>query len=149
MKKALVTGSNGFIGHHLVKELLARGYSVNCLVRYTSDLALLRGLPVTLYIGDVREPETLAEPLKDAQYVFHLAAKLLVPTRQDFEETNTQGTLNILEAAEKYSAGTLKRFLYVSSQAAVGPNKDATPYNETIESKPISSHPTSKTHPQT
>src|SRR5260221_651789 len=97
MKKALVTGSNGFIGHHLVKELLARGYSVNCLVRYTSDLALLRGLPVTLYIGDVREPETLAEPLKDAQYVFHLAAKLLVPTRQDFEETNTQGTINMLE----------------------------------------------------
>lgn len=144
MKKALVTGSTGFIGPHLVRELLSRGYEVRCLVRYTSDLTLLRGLPVSLYIGDVREPQTLTEPLRDVEYVFHLAAKLLVPVREAFEETNTQGTINMLEATVQCASGTLKRFLYVSSQAAAGPNSSATPYDETYEPKPISWYGTSK-----
>ncbi len=65
MPKVLVTGANGFIGSHLVRELLNRGYEVNCLVRYTSDISSLQGLPVKLFIGDVRDPETLAAPMKD------------------------------------------------------------------------------------
>ncbi len=144
MPRALVTGANGFIGHHLVRELLRRGYEVNCLVRVTSDLTLLRGLPVSIHIGDIRQPETLVAPMQDVEYVFHVAANLLVITAEAFYTTNVQGTINMLEAAEKYAKGTLKRFLYVSSEAAAGPNPTDTPFDETMALKPISWYGTSK-----
>src|SRR6266571_674466 len=96
---ALVTGANGFIGSHLVRYLLERGYEVKCLVRSTSDLSSLDGLPVRIYLGDVRRPESLIEPVAGAQCIFHLAAQLMALTREDFEDTNTRGTINMLEAA--------------------------------------------------
>ena len=144
MKIALVTGVNGFIGAHLVSELLSRGYEVRGLVRYSSDLSSLRELPVSLFIGDVREPETLVAPVKDVDYVFHLAAALMVTNREAFEQVNSQGTVNLLKAVERHAAGTLKRFLFVSSQAAAGPARDVTPLDETAPPHPISWYGTSK-----
>lgn len=144
MPKALVTGANGFIGSHLVRELLKRGYQVNGLVRHTGDLSSLAGLPVALFIGDVRDPESLVTPMQDVEYVFHLAAELMVTTRQAFEETNTQGTVHMLQAAERHAAGRLKRFLLVSSQAAAGPADDPTPIDERRAPRPISWYGMSK-----
>jgi dihydroflavonol-4-reductase len=144
MAKVLVTGANGFIGSHLVRELLKRGYEVNGLVRHTSDLASLAGVPVSLFIGDVRQPETLAAPMKDVDYVYHLAAELMATSDQAFDEANTQGTIHVLVAAEKYAAGSLRRFLFVSSQAAAGPGDGANPYDEGREARPISWYGTSK-----
>lgn len=137
MTKALVTGANGFIGSHLVRELLQRGYEVNGLIRHTSALASLEGLPLSLFIGDVRDPETLVAPLQGVAYVFHLAAELMVTSCQAFDEANTQGTKNLLEVAERHAAGRLKRFLFVSSQAAAGPGEDATPYDEQYAPHPL------------
>ena len=78
MSIALVTGANGFIGSHLVPLLVERGYQVRCLVRTTSDLSALRGQPVALYLGDLREPDTLVQPVVGVHYVFHLGAELMV-----------------------------------------------------------------------
>ncbi|MFQ5569792.1 MAG: NAD-dependent epimerase/dehydratase family protein [Rhodothermales bacterium] len=144
MAKAFVTGANGFIGSHLVRELLRRGYEVNGLVRHTSDISSLRGLPIALYTGDVREPETLVAPMKGVDYVFHLAAELMVTSRDAFEEANTRGTLNVLEAAEAHAGNPLKRFLLVSSQAAAGPGQDPSPVDETKTPDPISWYGSSK-----
>jgi nucleoside-diphosphate-sugar epimerase len=142
--RALVTGANGFIGSHLVRELLDRGYEVNCLVRATSDLRSLAGLPVRLFIGDVRDPSSLVAPLQNVDYVFHLAAALLVTSQEEFDETNTQGTLNLLKAAAAQSPQQLKRFLYASSEAAVGPGQDATALDESAPLRPISWYGESK-----
>jgi len=144
MAKALVTGANGFIGSHLVRELVRRGYEVNGLVRHTSDLASLVGVPVRLFVGDVRYPETLAAALEGVDYVYHLAAELMVTSREAFEEANTQGTMHVLQAAEQYAPGSLKRFLFVSSQAAAGPGDDPMPYAEGRQPRPVSWYGTSK-----
>jgi len=144
MAEVLVTGANGFIGSHLVRELLKRGHEVKCLVRHTSDISSLKGLPVSLYIGDVREPDSLIVPMQDVEYVYHLAAELMATSREAFEEVNAFGTENVLEAARHHAARSLKRFLYVSSQAAAGPGGNEIPFDETRTPRPISWYGRSK-----
>ena len=144
MAKVLVTGANGFIGSHLVRELLKRGNEVVGLVRKTSDLSALSGLPVALYIGDVRELSSLTAPMQGVEYVYHLAAVLLGTSEEEFMDTNVRGTQNMLEAAQQSAKDTLKRFLYVSSQAGAGPSSSITPMDETAERRPISWYGTSK-----
>jgi dihydroflavonol-4-reductase len=144
MNKVVVTGANGFIGSHLVPLLIEKGYDVHCLVRYTSDISSLKGLNVSMHIGDTREINTLKVPFQGAKYIFHLAAKLLVTTRHDFDETNVGGTKNVFEAAELYAKDTLERLLFVSSLAGAGPNKTDVPYVETVELNPISWYGKSK-----
>jgi nucleoside-diphosphate-sugar epimerase len=143
-EKVVVTGANGFIGSHLVQLLIKKGYDVHCLVRYTSDVSALRGLNISLHVGDTRQIETLAEPFNGAKYIFHLAAKLLVTTKHDFDETNVVGTKNVFEAANQHAKDTLERLVFVSSLAAMGPNKTPVPYVETDEPHPISWYGESK-----
>lgn len=144
MPRVLVTGANGFIGSHLVRELLQRGYEVNCLVRSTSDIRSLKELPVQLFVGDVRDPKSLFPPVHGVEYVFHLAAALMVTSQEEFEETNAQGTLNLLTVITQQPSVQLKRFLYVSSEAAIGPNEDPSPLDETAKLQPISWYGQSK-----
>ena len=144
MAKILVTGANGFIGSHLVRELLKRGHEVRGLVRHTSDLSSLECLPVTLYIGDVRDPSTLVAPMQGVEYVYHLAAVLLGSSREAFMQTNVEGTRNVLEAAATHASGTLKRVLITSSQAAAGPNPTPEPIDESREAQPVSWYGESK-----
>ncbi len=136
MKKCLVTGANGFVGSHLVKELLQQGYSVNCLVRHTSDISALQGLPVKIFIGDLRQPESLLNPVTDVEYIFHLAAEVSEVTYQAFIDANSSGTENLLIAAQEKAKNSLKRFLFVSSQAAAGPCEGKNPLNETTPPNP-------------
>lgn len=138
MKTALVTGANGFIGSHLVRHLLERGYEVRCLVRHTSDLSALDGLRVSICLGDVRRPESLAAPLQGVHYVFHLAAQLMALTSLDFEQTNAHGTVNVLEATARAKLPDFQRFLLTSSQAAAGPSDGTSALDESAPRHPIS-----------
>jgi nucleoside-diphosphate-sugar epimerase len=144
MPKVLVTGGSGFVAPHLIKLLIQKGYDVHCLVRYTSNISALRNLPVTIHAGDVRDPATLETPVKDAVYIFHLAAVLLDTNQAAFENTNVTGTKHMLEAAEKFAQASLKRFVLVSSLACAGPNPTLTPYDETTPLNPISWYGKSK-----
>lgn len=143
MATALVTGANGFIGSHLVRALATRGYAVRGLVRQTSDLTSLAGVPVDLHVGDLREPATLAVAATGVDLVFHLGAELMVTSRADFLATNAEGTANLLHAVAAGSPG-LQRFVLVSSQAAAGPGADARPRDETATPAPISWYGESK-----
>ncbi len=144
MSSALVTGANGFIGSHLVRKLLDEGYDVRGLVRSTSDLRSLEGLPITLFLGDVRDRATLIEPVRGADYVFHLAAELMVASADQFLAANTRGTRNLLEVTQQEAGSDFERFLFVSSQAAAGPAPDRSPIDESVTPTPISWYGTSK-----
>ncbi len=144
MSKILITGASGFVGSHLAGELRRRGHDVHCLVRSTSDISVLQGLGVTLHIGDLRDPASLAFPARDAEYIYHCAAALLVTDEETFFAVNRDGTKNLLNAAREQASHTLKRFILVSSQAAAGPTTTTTPRKESDPEQPISWYGRSK-----
>ncbi len=141
--KVLLTGPTGFIGSHAVEALLKKGYSVICLVRKTSDLRWIEGLDVSLCYGDVRDKDSLLEAVPGADYVLHLASLTRAPREEDYTEVNVKGTRNLLEAVSERNT-SLKKFVYLSSLAAVGPSSDGTPVNEDTVPKPVSHYGRSK-----
>lgn len=115
-----MTGANGFVGSHLTEALLARGYLVRCMVRQSSDLAHIRDLPVEWCYADLGDPAGLAEACRTVDAVCHCAALTRAPDEQTFLRVNARGTEALARAAMQASP-SLKRFVFLSSQAAAGP----------------------------
>ncbi len=107
--RVLVTGAAGFIGSHLVEELVGLGAQVTAFVRYTSraSVGFLASLASDLRIvaGDLTEFESVYQAFRDQEYVFHLGALIGVPYSfvhpREVEQVNTIGTLNVLSAARE------------------------------------------------
>lgn len=111
--KVLVTGANGLLGHHLVAALQARGDSVQALVLPNEDVSRLQEHSVAVYRGDIRQPETLAEPMQGVEGVFHLAAMMGAwRSMEDYNAVNVKGTENVCRAA--LTVG-VKRLVHISS----------------------------------
>ncbi len=118
MRKVLVTGANGFIGSNLCRRLLSEGYEINALVRKSSDLQFIEGLPLQRHYGDITLSETLKPALEGVNTVFHVAGLAADWGPYSlFERINFHGTQNVANAAAK--AG-VKRFVYVSTVAFHG-----------------------------
>jgi nucleoside-diphosphate-sugar epimerase len=141
--KALVTGATGFIGSHLVEELIKKGYDVTCLVRKTSNLRWIEGLEVTLLQGDCEDEDSLAHLPPDFNYIFHLAGLTKAQRDEDFFCVNVKGTENLLRVVSA-KGEKVRRFIHLSSLAAAGPSRNGTPLRETSEAKPVSSYGKSK-----
>ncbi len=140
--KALVTGGTGFIGSHLVDELLKRGYSVRCIVRDTSNLRWLDGKNVEIVRGSLLDLDFLEKVVKDVDYVYHIAGVTKGRNYKDYYIGNVETTKNLLNACLKNQ--NLKKFILASSLAAVGPGEDAVPVDETTPYHPITSYGKSK-----
>ncbi|MEK6301896.1 MAG: hopanoid-associated sugar epimerase [Acidobacteriota bacterium] len=127
--KALVTGGTGFIGSHLIRELLQRGERVRCLVRPTSRLDNLKGLPIEPVCGDLRDLETLRLAAKGCDVVYHCAAdyRLWCKDPSEMYASNVEGTRNVLQAA--FDEG-VQRIVYTSTVGCLGLNANGTPANE-------------------
>ncbi len=109
--KALVTGSDGFIGSHLTELLLEKGYKVRALSYYNSfnNWGWLEDIPahsnLEIVTGDVRDPHFCKELVKGCDLIFHLAALIAIPysyvAPDSYVDTNVKGTLNICQAAKE------------------------------------------------
>jgi ornithine--oxo-acid transaminase len=114
----LVTGATGFIGSHLAERLVGEGYQVRCLVRPTSDTALLRGLDVELAVGDLTDARLLANAVADCRYVFHCGAMVSDwATPREVSRVNVEGTRNLLTAS---AAASVRRVVHFSSTDVYG-----------------------------
>ncbi len=116
--RALVTGGTGFVGSHVVRELVTQGLEVRALVRATSNRRLLSELPVTFITGDLSDPASLAPAVKDIDLLFHVAAdyRFWVPRPEEMHRANVNGTEALLRAA--LEAG-VSRIVYTSSTVTV------------------------------
>jgi nucleoside-diphosphate-sugar epimerase len=128
-KTVTVTGATGFIGSHLVEELLDRGASVRILVRSRTpqpngalgNLSLDVLQKVELQFGSVLDPEALRRSMQGADCLFHLAALVSIPYSyahpREVLEVNAVGTVNALLAAREAGA---KRVIVMSSSEVYG-----------------------------
>lgn len=111
MKKVLVTGADGFIGSHLVEQLINNGYEVKAFTYYNSfnTWGWLDTLPdsirneIEIFSGDIRDPNGVREAVRGTSEIFHLAALIAIPfsyhSPDSYVDTNIKGTLNVLQAA--------------------------------------------------
>jgi dihydroflavonol-4-reductase len=125
----LVTGATGFIGSAMVRCLLNAGHQVRVMVRDDSALTNLQNLDVEIVKGDLARPDTLQNPVKGCDTLFHLAAdyRLWVRDSNILYQVNVEGTKNLMQAAIK--AGVSK-IVYTSSVATLGLHSDGTPADE-------------------
>ena len=140
-ERVLVTGATGFIGSHLVDELLIHGYEVDVLIREKSDLRWLPGKRINFIYGDL-VGKGLIPSLNRFDHIFHLGGATRALHTRDFYLINRDGTERLLDAARNIRG--LKRFIYLSSQAASGPSPEDRPQTEEDIPRPVSPYGKSK-----
>ena len=128
-KTVLVTGACGFIGSHLVEHLLDEGFNVKALVLYNplnswgrlDDLPKEKLKSVEVFLGDVRDLDSLKPAFKKVDMALHLAALIGIPysyhSPTAYLNTNIKGTLNILQLSREFN---LERTVITSSSEVYG-----------------------------
>jgi NAD dependent epimerase/dehydratase len=151
-KNILITGADGFIGSHLVEELLLSGANVKAFVYYNSfnSWGWLDTFPKNLlnqmeiFSGDIRDPNGVRTAMKDCDIVFHLAALIAIPysyhSPDSYIDTNVKGTLNIIQAAKDLN---VERVLVTSTSEVYG-TAQFVPITELHPKQPQSPYSASK-----
>jgi nucleoside-diphosphate-sugar epimerase len=160
LRRVAVTGATGFIGRHLVADLVDRGIEVRAIVRGSPErLALLQsdgargfqpsgtGSPERLALrADVSvvraglERAALADAFRDVDAVVHLAGVVSTLRQQEFIAVNVEGTREVADAARAAGA----RLIHVSSLAAAGPASAGSPRSEDDPAAPVTPYGRSK-----
>ena len=115
----LVTGATGFVGSHIVSQLLARGEKVRVLVRSSSSTKNLLGMEVETVRGDLTDRASLKAAMAGCRRVYHVAAdyRLWAPDPSTLYLNNVVGTRNVLEIAHE---AKVERMVYTSTVGALG-----------------------------
>jgi len=126
-RPVLVTGAGGFIGSHLVEQLVNAGARVRALVHYNAlgmrgwleEVAT--GDAVEVVLGDVADSDSLDSAMRDCDVVFHLAALIGIPysyvAPAQYVRSNVIGTLNVLQAARR---SPVARVVHTSTSEVYG-----------------------------
>lgn len=127
--KTLVTGTTGFLGAALLRELIADGRDVRVLVRPGADRSNIEGLDAEVVTGDLRDRDSLAAALQGCEVLYHAAAyySLWSRDKRTMYDINVQGTRNILEAA---MTENVRKVVYTSTVGCIGLWPDGRPADE-------------------
>ncbi|HEV2380279.1 MAG TPA: SDR family oxidoreductase [Terriglobia bacterium] len=147
MSTYIVTGGAGFIGSHLVREILARGASVLVIDDLSSgSLENLEGVfdRVQFANADIRDLDRIRPLFESVQYVIHLAARSSVALSIEDPVTSTAvnigGTVNVLMAARD---ARVKRVVFADSAAVYG-DSPVMPRVESQQPQPLSPYALTK-----
>ena len=141
--RALVTGGTGFIGIHLIKELLKNDWTIKCLVRETSIIPEEFLGEIEFITGDLTKRETLVGLADNVDVIFHLAGMIKADSLDAYKKVNTKGTKNLLSIIPHDVKQNIK-FIFASSMAAIGPSKNRVPLSEDDAPSPVSNYGRSK-----
>ena len=127
--KILVTGSEGFIGSHLVEALVKQGHSVRAFVLYNSfnSWGWLEQLSpeildaIEVFTGDIRDPFGVKKAMLECDAVMHLAALIAIPysyhSPDTYVDTNIKGTLHVVQAARELG---IQKVIHTSTSEVYG-----------------------------
>ncbi len=126
-RSVLVTGAGGFIGSHLVEQLVEAGAKVRAFVHYNAlgKWGWLDESPVRDFVevisGDICDRDSVRQAMQDVEIIFHLAALIGIPYSYyaplSYVRTNIEGTLNVLQAAREFG---VSRVIHTSTSETYG-----------------------------
>jgi dihydroflavonol-4-reductase len=141
--KTLVTGATGFVGSHLAAALAKRGDDVFCLARRPEQATFLASLGAQVVPGSLEDIDSLTAALQGVERVYHLAGLTAAGSEREFLEVNERGTLRLIGAI-RTAVPSLRRFVHVSSIAAVGPTSHGARLTEDTPCRPVTAYGRSK-----
>lgn len=131
-EKILITGSEGFIGSHLVETLIKKNYNIRAFVQYNSfssigwleELSVENKKKIEIYFGDIRDFHSISLAIKGCSKIIHLAALIAIPysykSPKSYIDTNVLGTYNLLQAAREHK---IKKIVHTSTSEVYGTAK--------------------------
>ena len=128
--KVLVTGADGLLGTHIVRELLRRDYNVRAFLQPDREVNTLENLPVEKVFGDLLNPEDVNRAADSCDYIIHTAANTSIwPARSEIvRKVNIEGTLNIIHTSLQ---NKVKRLIYIGTANSFGFGTKENPGDET------------------
>lgn len=131
--KAFVTGGSGFIGQHVVRKLIERGYEVHTLARSKQSADILHAMGATAVLGDITDTASMRDGMEGSDVVFHIAGWYEIGSQKggQAEGINVGGTRRVLRLANELN---IPKIVYTSTVAVFGDTHgqlvDETYYNE-------------------
>lgn len=108
-----VTGATGFVGGHVVRALLDRGYEVRALSHSHKDIADLRDRnAVAVTVGDINDAGVLNELVRGCTAVIHLVGIIREAKNKRFETLHVEGTRSIIKACQRNG---IERYVHMSA----------------------------------
>ncbi|MGE5839094.1 MAG: NAD-dependent epimerase/dehydratase family protein [Deltaproteobacteria bacterium] len=143
--KIFLTGASGFVGSHVLDLLRAGGHEVSILLQRTSNTRFIsRHVPeVKVHFGPLDDVSLLTKAVSGVEAVVHCAGRTKALQASEFYRVNQEGTRKMVMAANACK-GSLRRFVYISSQAVSGPAGVNRPAEETGDPRPVSVYGRSK-----
>lgn len=140
---SLVTGASGFVGSHLVDKLLELNHNVRIIARKESKLKWIDTSRVEIFNCDYENISLLKEALSNVDFIFHVAGVIKAKSKDIYYKGNVEVTRNLLKATKEANTN-LKKFVFISSQAASGPGLENQPKTEEMECNPVTTYGKSK-----
>jgi len=125
--KIFVTGATGFIGRHLVNEMISKRINVVCLIRRKEQASIFKKSGnLRFVIGEIKDTVRISKQLRHSDTVVHLANISDGINYGEFFKVNVEGTKNLVLLCEKIK---IKKFIFLSSTVVLG--NFSSPYTET------------------
>ena len=121
--KAFVTGGSGFVGRHVIRKLVDRGYDVYALVRSKASADIVEALGAAVVPGDITDVDSMRAGMEGSDVVFHIAGwyKIGAADWTEAEVINVSGTRKVLRLAHQLG---VPKIIYTSTVAVFGDTKD-------------------------
>jgi nucleoside-diphosphate-sugar epimerase len=145
-EKVLITGASGFAGFHIIEEALHNNFEVYAAVRKSSKTDHLKNLDIKFVNLNYRDLTALKQLLADIKphYIIHAAGVTAAKSQAAYNYINATHTFNLASAAVQAGIN-LKKFVFISSLAALGPLKTLSgAISETIKPNPVTAYGRSK-----
>jgi nucleoside-diphosphate-sugar epimerase len=123
--KVLITGASGFLGYHLIQSAVEAGKEVFAAVRNNSNIDHLSQFPLKYLFLNYEDPQQMSRLIAENKidFIIHSAGVTKAIRQEVYDKVNASYTISLAKAAQN-AGENCKKFVFISSLAAVGPLND-------------------------